>query len=627
MSLKRIVMLTIVSVALNFESVQAQAVKAQQSDQPTLSGIEVHFAKGDYSEQDKLRELLLKPLDNPDQSKDSFWNFKPLINESARLSNYPSIREWIKSSPEFLASIAAAMHSTDVGVRRQAACVLSYIGTKDVTAPLLDIGIEDNDPTVEYFSCAGLSRATGVGYVDCGGFRYGGKRFLSFWKRWAGYRDASGSPLVVPILEQAPPKFKYTNDLTNIVFGQTMLGDIDKADLIVAGKLVPVDFAGSTPGLYRRIAVDRVLKNNGNHDLNNIVVDSKFGATTDKGIYALIAEKNGTYRGTNGCYLHALPEAPGKKRTALESCRSRPEQRIISEMLAILSSSGPKLVPGQRIESSCAGAVAVGMGRGANGEVQMLTATPQKRVPRIDCSDADVMYGLSASALKGFESKDVVHELRTALRSSKLSDTSKLWMADVLLWFGDYDSLNIVKPLLMAKSPASETADCALRILIRDLRISDCARAPESVNSSLADKVSILSELMQSRNVEVRRAAAGNLIQFGLADSGKDIVCQPFAKIGLYDPDLIVRYYSVVGLERLANCSLKKHCTFNDFEKNQDEYVDRMRRWTSICPMEFPLSDDLKRCIVSPSGNIEDELRRLPECASRNGAKPSGGQL
>lgn len=513
-----------------------------------------------------MTELLLRPL--PEGTRIfGHGNWTPFVTDAAYLSDAPQTKSYLLSRSDLIDEIAAELKSPQVGRRRQAACVLRALDERPelVLKPLSELALNDEDHTVQYFACAALSDVTGVGHACTGNYQMNEESFVNFWRLWLSYKDTSGSPLVVPMLNDPRSGFNYTANLDRAYAPSDLANLIDEADLIVTGTVEPERMANGYDR-FGRITVDRVLKNPRGLDTHDLRVLIMYGATRDRGVFLLKQQPEGIYQSCGGAFLKALPAGDGRRLIGEQT----PITAVAGELLAVLATPENSVEPGSRISTHSA---------------------PKRE---LDCSDVSAAYAEAADGLKALRSPTLASQLRYLLRTAELPDACNLWIANVLVSFGDYSALNDVKSILMKGGELPESVDTAVRALAQTIACGSSDEQSITGSSSLKERIAAMAELMHSPRVTVRRAAAGNLDLIPCDEAYANSIVEALGKIGLYDPDMEVRYHSVDGLEDLAgsllNCHHHRyHCSQEEFEKDQSFYVARMRQWVALRPLEFPL--------------------------------------
>lgn len=497
------------------------------------------------------------------------------------MSNQPDIKDWLLSRPDIIKEIAAELKSPEIGRRRQAACILYELlddRPELVLKPLSEIALNDEDHTVQYFACAALSDVTGVGHACTGNYQMNEERFVNFWRLWLSYKDKSGSPLVVPKLQDPRPDFPYTASLDFAYAPSDLANLIAEADLIVAGTVEP-ESASSGRDRFARITVDRIHKNTRGLDTRNLRVLITYGATRDRGVFLLKQRADGAFESCGGAFLTALPAGDGRRLIG----KNTPINAVVGESLAVLATPVNSVEPGSRVSTH---------------------SGPERE---FDCSDASAAYAEAADVLKQLRSRLLSTQLSYLLRTSRLPDECNLWIANVLVSFGDYSALVDVKPILMDGGELPESCDTAVRALAEEIARG---AGSEYSSSSPDERIAIMTGLMRSPRVTVRRAAAGNLKLIPRDTAHADSIIESLGKIGLYDPDMEVRYLSVEGLEDLAGSLLNSHhhrCTREKFEKDQSFFVARMRQWVALRPIDFPLQSGRESLIIQQEHTVETE--------------------
>jgi hypothetical protein len=253
-----------------------------------------------------------------------------------------------------------------------------------------------------------------------------------------------------------------------------------------------------------------------------------------------------------------------------------------------------QIVPQQPIKppaNTRVGTVAMAIATG-DGLVRSFTPKPQQR-PSFNCTGTDAAYAQAAGLLKGLRDPYVMSSLRAKVKSPSLEPQNRLWIANVLVSRGDFQSLNYVKPLLLDPPNESEFIDPAVRALART--IQSVAGSSDLDRTQQKQRIEILTALLRSKLVAVRRAA---VVALGRevyqpdpahpSDEFLRTILEPIAKAGLYDPDLEVRWETISALGRAKQVLYKPWSYQIEFEKNQAEGVDFWRRMVGIRALHIP---------------------------------------
>jgi HEAT repeats len=183
---------------------------------------------------------------------------------------------------------------------------------------------------------------------------------------------------------------------------------------------------------------------------------------------------------------------------------------------------------------------------------------------------------IALGALRQVSGPDMTAALRSAMAST---DRQLHWSAaGALLTRGDLDALTSVRAILMASlsaddQPYVDGIGTALR--------------GEAQNSQA---VPMLVAILSSVNPEIRRGAA---LAIGLAGGATAISSLPGS---LSDPDMLVRYYAVVGLGRATNQP--------DWTPSLDVFQSNEQQWLAYWKSQFPscASDVSAQFTVSRGG-------------------------
>jgi hypothetical protein len=137
-------------------------------------------------------------------------------------------------------------------------------------------------------------------------------------------------------------------------------------------------------------------------------------------------------------------------------------------------------------------------------------------------------YEIAAAALKTIPYNVVDEPLHSLLNIN--AALTRIWIDNCLISFGDADNLAQVTPLLL-----NPPAGISFSISMFANAMKGGVKSPSAIP--------VLAELLSSRNVEIRRAAAYALRDIATAD-----VIGPLGVIALKDADEQVRYHAVSGL-------------------------------------------------------------------------------
>ncbi len=522
----------------------------------------------------------------------------------------------LRLSPKFepameklIAAIEPLLRSRDLCTRQDVADILCEIATPAVINPLAQIALNDPDDYVRDRAICGL-KSTVLNEPFHQGASSNGvdRQAIEFWRRWTEFRDQSGSPLVVPKLSDVRPSPNYTARLSQYENPLEQL--IPGSELIIVGHLTAD--AGLAPAniehksmadrmrTYYRVSVDRVLKNAGHHDLSHVTVDSVFPAPRDFGMLFLKHVNNNLFEQacrqtfTNG--LTPVTCAPAG--TTRPRRDSNGTQNVVDELVAVLATPARQIIPKQSPQRSAnvkvgeIGATAVAVMTG-DGVVRSFIAGHQNQ-SQFDCSGTDATYTEAAGSLKRLPDSSVIPSLHTMLSSPRLEAQCRLWIANVLVSHGDFQSLNEVKTLLLDPPDSPQYIDPAIRAMARTIEAAGNTQDKNEVLQK--QKIEILMSLLHSKNVAVRRAVVRTLARtIYLPDPSHPkeeflkAFLVPMAKIGLYDPDLEVRSRTVGALVSYTDIGRHKNWGYaNEFEKNQAAGVQFWRRMIGIGALSVP---------------------------------------
>lgn len=139
---------------------------------------------------------------------------------------------------------------------------------------------------------------------------------------------------------------------------------------------------------------------------------------------------------------------------------------------------------------------------------------------------------------------------------------TRLAATAALVRLGEFSSLPFVEPQIVQVS-AKWKPDVYL-----------IANGMRSVQSPPETLVAPMTKWLGSKDVEVRQAAAHVLSNI---KSQETLV--PLARIGLFDPDRMVRYYAVSGL--VENAGRGKVPSIDYFKKAENQYLTIWRNWSN----------------------------------------------
>jgi hypothetical protein len=522
-----------------------------------------------------------------------------------------------RSSPKFepameklVAALTPLLRSRDLCTRQDVADIFSQIDTEAIIAPLAEIALNDSDDYVKECALSGISSAAvnQSAWHGMEGAPIGDE--ADFWRRWVAFKDKSGSPLVVSKLDDVRPSKSYTHYLhSGGYYKRAHIADLtEDSDLIVVGRLVPdatLAPTGSGPSSmadrslsYYRLSVDRVFKQSGQYDLSHLAAVSSGPAPSDYGMFFLrhvggnMFEQARRESGTG--YL--FPNVCATAVTTKPAASADPTHQIQHELATVLATPvnqiGLKQPP--RIRSNAtsgirtAAAIAV---IGGNGVMQTM-ALPRSQAPPNDCSGTDLVYADAAAELKGWADPQLLSSLRAMLSSPALEPQCRLWITNVLVSCGDFGALNDVKSILLDPPSSSDSIDPAIRALAET--IHSAASLADKDKALQRQKISILTTLLHSKHVAVRRAAIATLAatpwrprfappaEYAFTMS----ILESIAKVGLYDPDLEVRRQTVAALASRTHEPWAYHLSLED--NNQAKAIRFWRAMLGIGELHVP---------------------------------------
>jgi len=319
---------------------------------------------------------------------------------------------------------------------------------------------------------------------------------------------------------------------------------VENSDLIVVGRVGSIQTQGSTSTFS--IAVDRVLKGNISSRTNatiNVQLDGSrpengFVVTRQYGIFFLRAASGVIYSATDQ-YYPSMPASPqGQPNTPASA---DPLVKVAGELTQVLATPAEILTDPYSGVQRLVNNVVLPDGRVLTGPIIQAQRVYKQAVMAIDTISFDIT--------------------RTPLQSVASSGQSLggLWGIKCLLSKGDLDYLDNIKPILM--NPTPELA----------YTVEAIARAIEHLKSS--EIVPTVSELLDSTDVEVRRAAA-----IALGNVATQPVIRPLATIALNDEDDVVRYQAIFGLARATGTFAP---SIPEFEKDKAKYMAFWTSWAS----------------------------------------------
>jgi hypothetical protein len=386
---------------------------------------------------------------------------------------------------------------------------------------------------------------------------------------------------------------------------------IEGSDLIVVGRLVPDASSAPTSTeplsiaeraqTYYRLSVDRVLKKNAEYDLSHLAAVSVVPAPSDYGMFFLrhvsgnMFEQACRNSGTN--YLS--PNVCATAVTTKPATSADPTRQILNELATVLATPAKQIELKQppRIRVNATGGVRAAAAiafRGGNGRMQTMMLPRSEPQPH-DCNGTDLVYADAAGELKGWSDPQLLSSLRSMLNSPTLEPECRLWITNVLVSYGDFGALNDAMSILLDPPTSSDSIDPTIRALVGT--IQSAASLADKDAASQRKKISILTALLHSKNVAVRRAAIATLgatpyrprFSPPAEDAFIKSILEPIAKVGLYDPDLEVRSQTVAALVSRTNVGTNEPWTYPpSFEKNQAKAIRFWRAMIGIGELHVP---------------------------------------
>ncbi len=558
------------TIPLNPE--QYQAKKAEIVGK--LNTLEKQFAKQNFSDAKLLPVIFLTPLD---VYPGVCGNWSPLIEYGLSLEHYPKSEKWLKNSTLTQQLIADGFKSSDITIRRQSAFVLSELGTNLAAKVLSQTGLRSRDRTIRFFSCQGLAKAYGVRSICGGGFEWTSQEKVEYFKKMSEFVD--GSPALSKACKLPDPRPKSKNPTRVFWIGYPLpnLPDSTKeAELIVCGSLKSIPKSKSkSHDRLARIVAERILKNSKNQDLKSIVVSTYSGWSHNKGIFFLKRQPDGKYDCLNGAYLETLPYVSSSGIPNNPNPKDL-ELILLKQMVDIASCPESSLNVGRQIASdpSYDRAMAAFIKReiakyGKDSEFTKVIYSSN------DCSDADDARARAYSTLIALPK--TIPLLRAKLDSNELDETAKIWIVNALISLGDYKAISAIQDLLLSDKPLSSSSDWAMLSLCQTLSGNNDSGNRIEVED-LNEKTKQLRALMSSKRVRVRRACAQNLNHLYLSQEPLEKGQLALMHIALSDPDEEVRFQAISALEQMWSAELDRQCTEEEFNCNQEKYIERIKR-------------------------------------------------
>lgn len=319
---------------------------------------------------------------------------------------------------------------------------------------------------------------------------------------------------------------------------------INAADLIVIGRAGQPSLRPDKSAETVTVSVDRVLK--GRVDRAGRVTirldrprPSYVGIAGEQyGIFLVRAAEGGVWVPVDPRHP-TLPASPTRRPAA--SSDERGLSAVAAELLGVLDTP-PNALTDPR-----------------TGVQDLVSGTPEFQAGNV--------YLAATEALQSVPYAIIGPRLREAARSDVLP--GRLWALNALLGMDrspQIDALNTrdlkeVAPLLVRPPPGTQFAVYML------------ANTLEGHVTS-PDAVPVLSALLESSEVTVRRAAAS-----ALSDIATPAVIQPLAKMGLNDKDEDVRYYAVLGLAAATHA--QEPPPMDAFKNNPSVYEGFWHNWAN----------------------------------------------
>jgi hypothetical protein len=330
---------------------------------------------------------------------------------------------------------------------------------------------------------------------------------------------------------------------------------VDSSDLIVVGRVHETHFDGpaATPNENFTVSVERVLKGAAKAvQVRLDLSDSEAAPVAERqyGIFFLKSVGGGSLIPTDPS-RPALVASPVHQ--AILSVTPDPLSRVAHELTEVLATSYIALadpdvgvqhlasrveLPEEGLFASPGTALRVLQGRSVQGQI---------------------VYGDAADALKTIPYDIVAEPLRSLARSEAV--LTRLWAVDCLVVLGDTEFLAAVKPVLL-NPPADIDYTTALLANAMEGRFVSPALVP------------VLADLLSSKSVAIRRAAAHELKSIGNSD-----VVAPLGVIALRDTDREVRFHAVGGLARATG--IRKAPSIADFGRNESEATNFWNGWVA----------------------------------------------
>ena len=340
---------------------------------------------------------------------------------------------------------------------------------------------------------------------------------------------------------------------------------VASSDVIAVGRAVSQSTApdGSAGKVLLHVVVDRILKG----DLPGRsfgTVGQRVGAgpwvpMQQTRLFFLNKVAGGLYAGVNADYLSL-----GASDLPLKGLNGYPDTvtNVAGELVRVLATPPSVLVaahPEWKI---------------ATGARQMLPPDESlhafssddraSRVRRVVSADTylvnDTLWETS-QALLSIPVQNVRPPVMAAL-GQNVSENSRIWLISSLVGLGDLSQISSISRSLM--NPKENTIE-ALGWFASALEVGIGI-------SPSAEVVPVLSGLLRSTDVDIRRAAA-----YALRDIHADAILRPLASMALHDDDGEVRYFAVSGL-----CAQTGRCPIPggaDFKAHEAKYLADWTEW------------------------------------------------
>jgi len=318
---------------------------------------------------------------------------------------------------------------------------------------------------------------------------------------------------------------------------------VQNADVIVVGRVKETHFAAAAKVLEQSfsIAVDRVLKAGksvppgwlsvrlGLRGVDDVlVVDEQYGV-----FFLKSGSTSSTWRVLDSDHpaLAAVPQDRSPVRPSND-----PLAGVAGELAAVLAAPAATLIDQAR-----------GKRFAKRIEISTQPFSPElsapAQVPEGDLLQAQIIHKTAVDGLSTIPYSSIQDLLAALAVPDEL--LTKLWANSSLVGHGDARFLAGVKSVLL-DPPAGLDYTIAAFAAAMEAGL----RAPASAKKTglrSPDLIPLLGDLLNSRSVFIRRAAA-----YVLRDIGTSDAVPPLASIALADKDQEVRYYAVGGLYKAA---------------------------------------------------------------------------